>query len=83
MKVMERMGLEGGLIEQVRIYTETRCRVRVGGEVSGSFWTEKGVRQGCPRSPTLFNIHVAELEDFLRRRQVGGLLVGGSARKYC
>ncbi|CAD6242993.1 GSCOCG00009629001-RA-CDS, partial [Cotesia congregata] len=73
LKAMENIGLEEGLIEQVRrIYKETKCRVRVGGELSEGFWTKKGVRQGCPLSPTLFNIYVADMEDHMRRRQVGG-----------
>lgn len=37
--------------------------MRVGGELGGSFLTARGVRQGCPLSPLLFNIVIANLEE--------------------
>lgn len=45
-------------------------------KISESFWTEKGVRQGCPLSPTLFLLLVADLEEEMKKGQVGGLQVG-------
>jgi len=50
--------------------------VRIGGEVSKEFWVKKGVRQGCPLSPTLFNVYIADLEEELRKG-IGGVRVGG------
>lgn len=42
---------------------ETRCRIKVGeGEMGECFWTVKGVRQGYPLSPILFNIMIADIE---------------------
>ena len=37
------------------LYSETRARVRVYGDLSPEFTTKSGVRQGCPISPFLFN----------------------------
>lgn len=44
----------------MEIYEEMRCAVRVG-EYYGRFWTARGVRQGYPLSPLLFNSFVVNL----------------------
>ena len=76
-EMMRRRGISDVLIERVKeIYEETRCVVRIGGEVSKEFWVKKGVRQGCPLSPTLFNVYIADLEEELRKG-IGGVRVGG------
>lgn len=54
------------------IYGETRGRVRMGEEVSEEFLTNRGVRQGCPLSPILFNIIMADMEKMMKKRGVGG-----------
>jgi len=61
-----------------KIYEETIVAVRTGKGISGSFKTTKGVRQGCVMSPLLFNIYMAELEERLRRRGIGGVSLGNS-----
>ena len=43
------------------LYSKTSGRVRVYGELSKSFRTQSGVRQGCPLSPFLFNFVVDEI----------------------
>lgn len=58
------------------IYTETRNTIKANGEMSAKFWTTKGVRQGCPLSPTLFTIYVADLEETMRKNQAGGVRIG-------
>jgi len=34
------------------------------------------MREGCPMSPTLFNIYLMDLETELRKEQEGGVVVG-------
>ena len=48
----------------------TSYRVRVHGGLSKVFVLERGLREGCPSSPVLFNIyHAAVMLDFRARRK--------------
>ena len=40
------------------------------------FYTEKGLKQGCPLSPLLFALYISDLETTLRNFQSGGIVVG-------
>lgn len=60
----------------LEIYKETRNVVRIGEKRSVASWTEKGVRQSCPLSLTLFNLYIADLSEKLRKEIERGLLVG-------
>lgn len=68
-KTIRDRGVREGLIERVKeIYEETKSRVKVGGEIGDEFWTVRGVRQGCPLSPSLFNILTADMEEKMGRQ---------------
>lgn len=62
-RAMEDLGLNVNTIRSVKeVYQETRCKIKIGDRLSNSFWVDKGLRQGCPLSPTLFNIYISDLE---------------------
>lgn len=72
-KSMRKKGMREGLIERTEeLLRETKCRVRVGGKVGEEFWTVRGLRQGCPLSPVLFNLLIADLEEKMARVKWGG-----------
>lgn len=76
-KIMEEKGISKNLRERIEeIYTETRNKIRVNGKISEKFWMTRGLRQGCPLSPTLFSLYIGNLEEKLRRGQAGGVVVG-------
>lgn len=75
-EVMERRGIRKGIVERVKeIYMSTKNVVRVDGRVSERFWTEKGLRQGCPLSPILFSLLIVDIEEEIKKEQVGGVQV--------
>lgn len=49
----------------MEIYEETRSVVKVEGIMGKKFWTERNVKQGCPLSPILFNLMIADIEEGL------------------
>lgn len=76
-KMMEYIGIEDHLRTRImEIYKETKNTVKIGKRRTEAFWTERGVRQGCPMSPTLFNIYVMNLEKEIKKEQEGGVIVG-------
>nr|XP_033200100.1 golgin subfamily A member 6-like protein 6 [Bombus vancouverensis nearcticus] len=76
-EIMRRMGVNEKLTRRIEeIYEETKNVVRIRNNNTEEFWTVRGVKQGCPLSPTLFNIYVAGLEEEMRKGQVGGIVVG-------
>jgi len=40
------------------------------------FKTRKGVRQGCVMSPILFNLYLAEIDERMKKKGIGGVGLG-------
>lgn len=76
-RAMEERGIRRGLVERVKeIYEQTKNAVRIRESITDWFWTCKGVRQGCPLSPLLFALVIADIEEEMKKGQIGGVLIG-------
>lgn len=65
---MRNRGVRKELMDRVKeIYERTKNGVRVNGMASRKFNTVKVVRQGCPMSPILFSLYVADVEKQMRK----------------
>ena len=59
---LRKIGLNGKLLDLIEdIYRKTTCAVKVDNRVTIFFNYDKGVRQGCPMSPLLFNIYINDI----------------------
>jgi len=77
-EALRERGVSEGLVERIEeVLRETKSRVRVGKELEQSFWTARGVRQGCPLSPLLFIILLADLEEEMKKVKWGRIRLGG------
>lgn len=58
------------------LYVDVKARVRVGEKLGETFWMGRGLMQGCPLSPILFSLLMADLEEKLEKRGKGGVVLG-------
>ncbi len=77
MRKLKRLGVRGRLGRFLEvIYTRTVNQVQWSGGLTRAFKSTRGVRQGGPLSPLLFNLYIADLEMWLKGNQVGGVVIG-------
>ena len=56
--------------------------IKIGNKQTEYFTQERSVRQGCPLSPTLFNIYINELAKTLEQSAAPGLSLNDSEIKF-
>ncbi len=61
---LQKYSIPGYLINTLKdIYRNTNMRIRINGDTSSGYSYRKGVRQGCPCSPMLFNLFINDIFD--------------------
>jgi len=77
-ETMRGRGVREGLVKRCEeVLRETVSKVKVGDKYGESFCTVRGVRQGCPLSPSPFTLLLADVEEMLRNGGWGGVKIRG------
>ena len=79
---MEHLGVPSHLRAAVaQLYSQVKCQLKTHTGFSRAFFSNMGVKQGCPLSPTLFGLCIDQLEDYMPQMSTGnqaGPAIGSS-----
>ena len=79
---VSKMGIGGKTLELIKdIYRKTKCAVKAKNSITSFFEYTKGVRQGCPLSPMLFNIYVNDLFESMNNNNDSDIFLGNNEYK--
>ena len=64
---LENKGINGNFLKLIKnIYGKTKCAVKINKKTTNFFNYDKGVQQGNPLSPLLFNLYMNDIFDILK-----------------
>lgn len=73
---MEEKRISKLLIRRIKnLYERTDVTVRTKKEMTKIFRITKEVRQGYVLSPLLFNLYIADMDKYMKRRGIGGIII--------
>ena len=69
---LQRIGVRGKLLKVIQsMYSNVHYTIKLNDTFTEYFKVDRGVKQGCPLSPTLFNIYINDLAIDLKKCQLG------------
>ena len=81
---LERLNIRGNFLAIIEdMYKNSHCAVKIQNKVTNFFKCEKGVRQGCPLTPVLFNIFINTLARDLDNSSTDSLELLNGSRRSC